>query len=60
MPMIVNTSTCHLRAAWAWVISLELTSKKISHFVSGDSTRARRRAPLSLTVNRLRDAPLAA
>ena len=30
---------------------LEVTSKKIFHFVSGDSTRARRRVPLSLTGN---------
>ena len=29
MPMTVDTSTCHLRAASAWVISREATSKKI-------------------------------
>ncbi len=39
------------RAASAWVISREATSKKISHFASGDSTRGLRRAPFSLTAD---------
>ena len=43
MPMIVDTSTVHLRAASAWVISPEAIYKKISHFVSALSTRGRRR-----------------
>jgi hypothetical protein len=46
MPMIVDTSTCHLHAASAWVISRDVTCKKISHFVSGDNTRGRQRPPL--------------
>jgi hypothetical protein len=46
MPMIVDTSTVHLRAASAWLISPPLTCKKISHFVSGDSFVGRRRPSL--------------
>jgi len=48
IPMIVDTSTTHLRAASAWVISPEVTCKKISHFVSGDNLFAARRPFVSL------------
>ena len=51
VPMTVDTSTLCLRAASAWVVSREVTSKKISHFASGDGTRGHRRAPFSLTDN---------
>ena len=34
MPITVDTSTIHLRAASAWVISPEVIFKKISHLVS--------------------------
>lgn len=37
IPMIVETSTVHFRAASAWVISPAATCKKISHFVSAES-----------------------
>ena len=51
IPITVDTSTCHLRAASAWVISRDVTCKKISHFVSGDNTRPRRRVSFSLISN---------
>ena len=35
-----SASAVAVRAASAWVTSREVTSKKISHFASGDSTRA--------------------
>lgn len=38
IPITVDTSTCHLRAASAWEISPDVTCKNTSHFVSGDNT----------------------
>ena len=46
-----------LAAASAWVISREVTCKKISHFVSGDNTRGRLRPPFSLTDSSSRIVP---
>ena len=44
--MTLDTSTPHLRAASAWVISPLATTKQISHFVSADSFFGRRRPSL--------------
>jgi hypothetical protein len=44
IPMTVDTSTYHLRAASAWVTSPVVTCKKIPHSVSADSLVGHRRA----------------
>src|SRR6185437_11762015 len=50
IPITVDTSMCHLRAASAWLISPAVTCKKISHLVSADSFDGRRR-PLGSGMN---------
>ena len=51
IPITVDTSTCHLRAASAWLISPAVICKKISHFVSADKLAGRRRSLLDSDMN---------
>ena len=49
--MITLTSTPYFRAASACEISCEVTSKKTSHFSSGDSCRRLRDLPFSIITS---------
>ena len=51
MPITVDTSTRHLRAASAWLISPAVICRKISHFVSADKLVGRRRSLLASDMN---------
>ena len=51
IPITVDTSTRHLRAASAWLISPAVTCRKISHFVSADRFVGRRRALSDSGIN---------
>src|ERR1700758_3186291 len=55
--MITLTSTPYFRAASACEISCEVTSKKISHFSSGDSCRRLRCLPFSIITTSWFEAP---
>lgn len=50
MPMTLDTSTAHLRAPSAWVISPSAICRKIPHFVSALNTRGRRRPEPVLSI----------
>ena len=47
IPITVDTSTCHSRAASAWLISPAVICRKISHFISADKLAGRRRPLLA-------------
>jgi len=49
--MITLTSTPYFRAASAWESSCEVTSRKISHFSSGDNCRRLRGFPFSIITS---------
>jgi hypothetical protein len=55
--MLTLTSTPHFRAASACEISCEVTSRKISHFSSGDSCRRFRDFPFSIITSSWFKAP---
>ena len=57
--MITDTSTPYFRAASACEISCEVTSRKISHFSSGDSCRRLRDLPFSIITSSWFEAPTA-